>query len=41
MHFGYRIVEDMGNGLMAWMRHKGYETISKFREMSLPNMCEW
>jgi dihydropyrimidine dehydrogenase (NAD+) subunit PreA len=41
MHHGYRIVEDMGDGLLAWMRLKRYETISDFRGMSLPNMREW
>jgi len=41
MHYGYRIVEDMGDGLIAWMRRKGYETVSDFRGLSLPNMREW
>jgi dihydropyrimidine dehydrogenase (NAD+) subunit PreA len=41
MHYGYRIVEDMGDGLLAWMRRKGYETIEDFRGRSLPNMRDW
>ncbi len=41
MHYGYRIVEDMGDGLLAWMRRKGYETIDDFRGLSLPNMRDW
>jgi dihydropyrimidine dehydrogenase (NAD+) subunit PreA len=41
MHYGYRIVEDMGDGLLAWMRRKGYETIEDFRGLSLPNMRDW
>jgi dihydropyrimidine dehydrogenase (NAD+) subunit PreA len=41
MHYGYRIVEDMGDGLLAWMRQKGYETIDDFRGLSLPNVREW
>ena len=41
MHFGYRIVEDMADGLLEWMRQKGYETIDDFRGLSLPNMREW
>ncbi len=41
MHYGYRIVEDMGDGLLAWMRKKGYETIDDFRGLSLPNVREW
>ncbi|WP_158819445.1 NAD-dependent dihydropyrimidine dehydrogenase subunit PreA [Granulicella sp. S156] len=41
MHYGYRIVEDMADGLLAWMRRKGYETLDDFRGHSLPNMREW
>ncbi len=41
MHFGYRIVEDMGDGLLDWMRQKGYQTLDDFRGLSLPNMREW
>jgi dihydropyrimidine dehydrogenase (NAD+) subunit PreA len=41
MHYGYRIVEDMCDGLLAWMRRKGYETIDDFRGLSLPNVREW
>ena len=41
MHYGYRIVEDMGDGLLAWMRRKGYESISDFRGLSLPMMRDW
>jgi dihydropyrimidine dehydrogenase (NAD+) subunit PreA len=41
MHYGYRIVEDMGDGLLAWMRRKGYATIDDFRGLSLPNVREW
>ena len=41
MHYGYRIVEDMGDGLLAWMQRKGYETISDFRGLSLPKMRDW
>ena len=41
MHYGYRIVEDLGDGLLAWMRRKGYERLDDFRGLSLPNVCEW
>jgi len=41
MHYGYRIVEDMADGLLAWMRRKGYETLDDFRGLSLPNVTEW
>ena len=41
MHYGYRIVADMADGLLQWMREKGYETIEDFRGLSLPHMREW
>jgi dihydropyrimidine dehydrogenase (NAD+) subunit PreA len=41
MHYGYRIVEDMGDGLLSWMRRKGYETVDDFRGLTLPNVREW
>ncbi|SEG35186.1 dihydropyrimidine dehydrogenase (NAD+) subunit PreA [Bryocella elongata] len=41
MHYGYRIVEDMKDGLLSWMKRKGYETIDDFRGLSLPRVTEW
>ena len=41
MHYGYRIVEDMIDGLSAWMDEKGYRSIEDFRGLSLPRMKEW
>jgi dihydropyrimidine dehydrogenase (NAD+) subunit PreA len=41
MHYGYRIVEDMCDGLLEWMGSKGYRTIDEFRGLSLPNVREW
>jgi dihydropyrimidine dehydrogenase (NAD+) subunit PreA len=41
MHYGYRIVEDMQDGLLAWMAEKGFATIDDFRGLSLPNVREW
>jgi dihydropyrimidine dehydrogenase (NAD+) subunit PreA len=41
MHYGYRIVEDMSDGLLIWMQKKGYETVDDFRGLSLPNVREW
>ena len=34
MHYGFRIVEDMVDGLANWMREKGFETIEDFRGLS-------
>ncbi len=41
MHYGYRIVEDMQDGLLAWMAEKNFAKIDDFRGLSLPNVREW
>src|SRR5438270_367558 len=41
MHFGYRIVEDMIDGLSNWMDSKGFVTVDQFRGLSLPRVTEW
>ena len=41
MHYGFRIVEDMQDGLLGWMAEKGYASIDDFRGLSLPNVLEW
>jgi len=41
MHYGYRVVEDLCDGLLGWMRRKGYRTLEDFRGASLPHMREW
>jgi dihydropyrimidine dehydrogenase (NAD+) subunit PreA len=41
MHYGYRIVEDMAEGLEYWMRSKGFNRIEDFRGLSLPRVTEW
>jgi dihydropyrimidine dehydrogenase (NAD+) subunit PreA len=41
MHYGFRIVEDMIDGLSNWMDEKGYRTIEDFRGLSLPRITEW
>jgi dihydropyrimidine dehydrogenase (NAD+) subunit PreA len=41
MHYGYRIVEDMAEGLDNWMQSKGFATIEDFRGLSLPKVTEW
>src|SRR6266851_1030538 len=41
MHYGYRIVEDMIDGLENWMSEKGFRTIEDFRGLSLPKVTEW
>ena len=41
MHYGFRIVEDMLDGLANWMSEKGFRTIEDFRGLSGPKVVEW
>jgi dihydropyrimidine dehydrogenase (NAD+) subunit PreA len=41
MHYGYRIVEEMADGLQNWMRSKGFRTIEDFRGLSIGRVTEW
>jgi dihydropyrimidine dehydrogenase (NAD+) subunit PreA len=41
MHYGFRIVEDMIDGLQNWMDRKGFATLDDFRGLSLPRVTEW
>jgi dihydropyrimidine dehydrogenase (NAD+) subunit PreA len=41
MTYGFRIVEDMIDGLSDWMDQKGYKTLSDFIGMAVPNVVDW
>ncbi len=41
MHYGFRIVEDMIDGLSAYMDSKGFRSISDLRGRAVPNVTEW
>ena len=41
MHYGYRIVEDMIEGLENWMRSKRFATLDDFRGLSLERVTDW
>jgi dihydropyrimidine dehydrogenase (NAD+) subunit PreA len=41
MHYGFRIVEDMIDGLSNWMDEKGFKTINDFRGLSVPRVVDW
>jgi dihydropyrimidine dehydrogenase (NAD+) subunit PreA len=41
MHYGYRIVEDMIDGLSNWMDEKGFHSLDDFRGKSLPRVVDW
>ncbi len=41
MHWGFRMVEDMIDGLKNWMDEKGFKTIEDFRGLSIPRVTDW
>src|SRR5262252_5260348 len=41
MHYGYRIIQEMTDGLANWMAAKGFSTIADFAGKSLPTVREW
>jgi len=41
MHHGFKIVEDMIDGLGNWMDEKGYKTLSDFQGAAVGNYVEW
>ncbi len=41
MHYGFRIVEDMADGLSEYMDSHGFRTIEDFRGRAVPNVMDW
>ncbi|MFX8512224.1 hypothetical protein ABTM04_20145, partial [Acinetobacter baumannii] len=41
MHYGFKIVDDMNDGLANWMDAKGYRRIEDFRARAVPNVTDW
>jgi dihydropyrimidine dehydrogenase (NAD+) subunit PreA len=41
MHYGFRIVEDLIDGLSNWMDEKGFQSIEDFRGLSLAKITDW
>ena len=41
MHKGFKIVEDMIDGMGYWMDEKGYRTLDDFRAAAIPNVTDW
>ena len=41
MHYGFRIVEDMIDGLSQYMDQRGFRSIEDFRGRALPNVKDW
>jgi dihydropyrimidine dehydrogenase (NAD+) subunit PreA len=41
MHYGFRIVEDMIDGLSNWMDERGFRALGDIRGRSLPRVVDW
>lgn len=41
MHYGFRIVSDMIDGLQDWMRDHGFQKLDDFVGLAVPNYKEW
>ena len=41
MQYGFRIIDDMLDGLNNWMDEKGYECLDDFRGAAIPNVTDW
>jgi dihydropyrimidine dehydrogenase (NAD+) subunit PreA len=41
MHYGFRIVDDMIDGLKNWMASKGYKRLDDFMGKAVPNVTDW
>jgi dihydropyrimidine dehydrogenase (NAD+) subunit PreA len=41
MHYGFRIIEDLVDGLETWMDERGHRTLAEVRGRALPNIVKW
>jgi len=41
MHYGFKIVDDMIDGLSNWMDEKGYARLDDFRGKAVANVTDW
>lgn len=41
MLYGFRVVEDMTDGLSQWMDEKGYKSVAEFTRKATPNVKDW
>jgi len=41
MHYGFKIVDDMVDGLSNWMDEKGYAALSELVGRAVPNVTDW
>jgi dihydropyrimidine dehydrogenase (NAD+) subunit PreA len=41
MHYGFKIVDDMIDGLSNWMDSKGYKNLDDLVGRAIPNVTDW
>jgi dihydropyrimidine dehydrogenase (NAD+) subunit PreA len=41
MTYGFKIVDEMVDGLKTWMAHKGYTRVDQFIGAAVPNVTDW
>ncbi len=41
MHYGFKIIEDLVDGLSNWMDEKGYASLDAMRRRAVPNYVHW
>jgi len=41
MHYGFKIIDDMVDGLNNWMDEKGYKNLSEVIGKAVPNVTDW
>ncbi len=41
MHYGFRIVEDLVDGLSNWMDERGFRSLDQIRGKALPRVTKW
>jgi dihydropyrimidine dehydrogenase (NAD+) subunit PreA len=41
MRFGFKIIDDMVDGLNNWMDNKGFQTLEDFRGKAVENVTDW
>ncbi len=41
MHYGFRIIEDLADGLSNWMDERGHRTLADVRGRALPKVVKW
>ncbi len=41
MHYGFRIIEDLCDGLESYLESKAFQSVNDLRGLAVGNVCEW